>query len=137
LIAPDTSVLVAGFDEHHPHFDIAAQALSQVARDGRLITQTIAELYSTLTITSGLFNVDPSVALEYTMQFCQREPVGLPPAGYRQACEALAANSIRGRAIYDGLIALAAKHADLVLLSLDRRARPVYEACGARFEILI
>ena len=41
-----------------------------------------------------------------------------------------------GAPIFDALIALAARDADATLISLDRRAKPIYELCGADVRFL-
>jgi hypothetical protein len=43
---------------------------------------------------------------------------------------------VAGGAVYDLVVALAAQRAGAVLLSLDRRAAPTYEAAGAKYELL-
>lgn len=94
----------------------------------------MAETFSTLTRRP-----DPHPAarvLRYLGQFLNRPPVSLPPGSYYDALEHLANGEILGGAIYDGLIAAAAEHADLRLLSFDRRAARTYAKLGVDYEIL-
>lgn len=42
-----------------------------------------------------------------------------------------------GVATYDGLVALAAREHDAVLVTRDARARPTYEAIGVRVEAIV
>ncbi len=75
----------------------------------------------------------PSKALHFfTKQFTTEIPI--PP--YLHALNELVTLEIVGGAIYDGLIALAARDAEKKLLTLDRRAVPTYEAVGVEYEIL-
>jgi toxin FitB len=47
-----------------------------------------------------------------------------------------AAAGVAGGAVYDGLIASAAKEAGLLLVSCDARAAATYRALGVEFELL-
>jgi predicted nucleic acid-binding protein len=57
-------------------------------------------------------------------------PIQPRPAAYREALDLLAGHGRGGGAIYDALIALAARDAKATLVSLDRRAERTYELCG-------
>ncbi len=48
----------------------------------------------------------------------------------------LARLGIAGGAVYDALVAIAARHHRRPLLSRDRRARPIYDALGVELEVL-
>jgi len=61
---------------------------------------------------------------------------GRGPPSHREALDLLAAANRAGGAVYDALIGLAARDAEVTLLSLDARAQPVYELCGAQVRIL-
>jgi predicted nucleic acid-binding protein len=135
LIAPDSSVLIAGATPGHPFHDQALPTLPTIRSKGRLIAHTMAEAFSVLTRQA---NARPTAdVLRYLDQFLQHKPVGLPPASYAKVLKALADGGISGGAIYDGLIAAAAKQSGLRLLSLDRRAARTYAMLGADYEILI
>lgn len=135
MTAPDTSVLIAGFDSAHPFHEAAQQALVEVRRDGRLIAHTLAETFAVLT-AAGPYSYAPEPVLAYLGQFRDAEPVGLKPASYVQALAELAGVGIAGGAVYDALIAISAREAAAVLVSLDRRAAATYERCGVTFELL-
>ena len=95
----------------------------------------MAEAFSVLTRQA---NSHPTAdVLRYLDQFLEHQPVGLTPASYTKVLKALADGGISGGAIYDGLIAAAAKQSGLRLLSLDRRAARTYATLGADYEILI
>lgn len=126
MITPDTSVLVAGFDSTHPSFGLAEVALADVRTRGRLIAHTIAETYAVLTARGGPYPALPGDATAYLAQFLDRSPLGITPEAYPAALTELAAAGITGGAIYDGLIALAARAADAELVTLDTRATSTY-----------
>lgn len=135
MIAPDSSVLVAGADREHPFFDAAAAALLEVRERGRIISHTIAESYAVL--TSSVYARPPATVAEYIAQFLDREPVGLSPSEYPGAVDELSAAGIDGGATYDALIALGARQAEATLISLDRRAADTYRRCRVEFELLL
>jgi predicted nucleic acid-binding protein len=53
-----------------------------------------------------------------------------------EALELLCREERSGGSVFDALIALAARDADATLVSLDRRARPIYELCEVEFRLL-
>jgi predicted nucleic acid-binding protein len=134
--APDTSVLVAGFVSSHRFHEDVLPALAQVREQGNLIAHTIAETYSVLSATGGVYRADPPAVLAYLDQFIAKEPITLGASAYRKAIGLLAGEGRSGGAVYDALIGIAARDADVTLLSLDARAQPVYELCDARVRIL-
>ncbi len=133
---PDTSVLVAGFVASHRFHRDALPALGQVRRRGNLIAHTVAETYSVLSAPGGVYRAEPRAVVAYLDQFVSDEPVPVRPAAYMEALDLLAGGDRPGGAVYDALIGLAARDAEATLLSLDARAQPVYELCGARVQIL-
>ncbi|MCF3940977.1 MULTISPECIES: type II toxin-antitoxin system VapC family toxin [Gordonia] len=60
----------------------------------------------------------------------------LSPQHTAELVERFATVGISGGAVYDGLVGAAAAHANLTLLSLDRRAEPIYRALGVRLKLL-
>jgi len=64
------------------------------------------------------------------------EPVELPWLQYRAAPHLFARLGIEGWAVYDGLVALAAKTAGATLLTRDARAASTYARLGVTTEIL-
>jgi toxin FitB len=137
VIAPDTSVLVAGFvSSHRFHGDVLAP-LAEARDAGGLIAHTIAETFSVLTAAGGVYRAEAAAVLAYLDQFLAgEEPIPTPPAAYRQALDLLSVANRAGGAVYDALIGLAASNAGATLLSLDARAQPVYELCGADVRLL-
>jgi len=134
--APDTSVLVAGFVSSHRFNRDVMPALGEVRRRGNLIAHTIAEAYSVLSSPGGVYRAEPAAVVAYLDQFIAEEPIPVRPPSYREALDLLAGANRTGGAVYDALIGLAARDAEVTLLSLDARAQPVYELCGARVRIL-
>ena len=136
MIAPDTSVLIAGFVSSHRFHRDVLPSLAKVREEGNLIAHTIAEAYSVLTATGGVYRAEPGAVLAYLDQFVEAEPIPTLPSAYRRALDLLAAANRTGGAVYDALIGLAVSDAGATLLSLDARAQPVYELCGADVKLL-
>lgn len=136
MIAPDTSVLIAGFMPDHPFYGVAEAALTEVREGGCLISHTMAETYAVLSGPADVFRVEPSVVVAYLDEFLEGStPIQPRPDAHREAIELLSGRGRGGPSIYDALIALAARDANATLISLDHRARLTYELCGveARF----
>jgi predicted nucleic acid-binding protein len=136
MIAPDTSVLIAGFVPGHRSYGAAEAALAEVREDGRLIAHTMAETYAILSGPADVFRVEPGVVVAYLDEFLKdAEPIQPRPDACREALELLSGVGRGGASVYDALIALTARDAGATLISLDRRAKPTYELCGvdARF----
>jgi len=136
MIAPDSSVLVAGFVVEHRFHDAAALAVAEVRTGGRLVAHTMAEAYSVLSAPGGVYRAEPGVVVDYLDEVLDGSaPIQPRPAAYREALDVLLGKGRGGASVYDALIALTARDADAMLISLDRRARPTYELCGveARF----
>lgn len=136
MIAPDSSVLVAGFVPSHRFHEAVRPSLLEVVESGSLIAHTIAETYAVLSAPGGIYRAEPRVVVEYLDQFLtDGPPIPVQPHAYRRALDLLADDGRPGGAVYDALIALAAFYAEATLVSLDRRAERIYELCGveARF----
>jgi len=137
MIAPDTTVLVAGFDPDHPFHAEAVPVLVDVKAGGRLVTHTMAEAFSVLSSPSGPFRFAPQAVAAYVNQFVERsDPIPLRTGTYREALDLLGAHNRAGGVVYDTLIALAARDADVTLVSFDRRAERTYAACGVEARML-
>lgn len=136
-IAPDSSVLIAGFVESHRFHRAVLPALAEIAERGNLIAHTIAEAYSVLSASGGVYRAEPRAVLDYLDQFlAEGPPIPVAPAAYREALDLLVADGRPGGAVYDALIGLAARDAGVTLASLDGRAQPVYELCGVDVRML-
>ena len=134
-VTVDTSVLVAGASAEHPFFEIADGALTRFHEGaGRLVAHAVSETYAVL---SGGMNVPSNIAMGYIGQFTNRVVAGVQPELLPEVIGELAASGLKGGAIYDGLIAVGARDADLRLLSVDLRAKSTYERVGVDFEILL
>jgi toxin FitB len=137
VIAPDTSVLVAGFVADHPLRDAAESALVEVRDGGRLVAHTMAETYAVLSAPGGVYRVSPDQVKGYLDGILQRSaPIQPRPDAYADAIELLRGAGRGGAAIYDALIAMAARAAGATLVSLDRRAEQVYDLCGVEARML-
>lgn len=137
MIVPDSSVLVAGFFPDHPFYAVAESALADVRVGGRLVAHTLAESFSVLSAPGGVYRAEPQGVLEYLDGLLDdSSPIQPRPGSYREALELLCRESRAGGPVFDALIALAARDADATLISLDRRAKPVYELCGAEVRFL-
>lgn len=137
MIAPDSSVLVAGIHPGHPHHAAAVQALVEVKTSGRLVAHTMAETYSVLSSPSGPFRFEPGVVVAYLDQFLEgSDPIPHGPGSYREALRLLGERDQPGAAVFDALIALAARDANATLVSFDRRAERTYAACGVEARML-
>jgi toxin FitB len=137
VIVPDSSVLVAGFFPDHPLHDLAGSALAIVRLEGRLVAHTVAETYAVLSSPGGVHRADAVAVVTYLKDFLgESEPIVPRPSAYREALDLLSREGRGGGSIYDALIALTARDADATLVSLDRRAKPIYELCGADVRFL-
>lgn len=137
MIAPDSSVLVAGFVAGHQFHEVSMSALAEVKECGNLISHTITETFSVLSAPGRIYRAEPGAIVAYLDQFLGEEgPIPVPPAAYREALDILTESGRPGGAVYDALIALAARDAEATLVSLDARATPTYEACSADVRLI-
>lgn len=126
-IAVDTSVAVPLLLAAHEHHS----AVAAWARGRRLAVSghALAETYSVLTRLPGEARVAPVDAVAL---IDARFPMKLAPspetsAGFHQLC---ADRGIAGGAVYDALVAVAARDNDVVLATMDARARGTYDRVG-------
>ena len=133
MIALDTSVVVAAFATWHEGHSSAVAAL---ARRPRLPAHVIVETYSVLTRLPPPHRVPAPIAAAFLRERFPGPPLALPGASQRDLVDFAAGAGLLGGAIYDALVAATARHASATLLTRDRRAIPVYEAVGVRFELL-
>jgi toxin FitB len=134
---PDSSVLIAGYLRTHEFHTAAVTVLADVRQAGRLLGHTMAETYAVLTAPAGPYAVPGDSVVRYVERLAQREPAWLPAPRYTDALAELARLGIGGGAIYDGLIAFAAREIGGRLVSLDRRAAPTYRRLGAEHRLLV
>jgi predicted nucleic acid-binding protein len=93
------------------------------------------ETYSVLTRLPGALRLNAASA-RTVLAANFPASVFLTPSQSARALATLAEAGVAGGAVYDGLVALAATAAGIVLLTCDRRALPVYTALSVRVEIL-
>ncbi len=137
MIVPDTSVLVAGFVVEHRFHGAAESAVSEVRSEGHLVAHTMAETYAVLSAPGSVYRTEPEAVVSYLDEFLEGSPPIQPrPDAFREALELLSGEGRGGGAVYDALIALTVRDANATLISLDRRAKPVYELCGVEFRFL-
>ena len=128
----DTSVIVAGAQSWNPANELAIASLGGCRR---AISHTLLEAYSVLTRSPSPFRIDgPTVLAWLTAQFTSE--ISLPENSHLTSLETLHEAGISGGAIYDGVIALTARHHRATLLTLDKRAIGTYARLGTKFELL-
>ena len=129
----DTSVaiplLVAS---HEAHEVVSSWAAGRVLG---LAGHALAEAYAVLTRLPGDARVSAEDAVRLIDDnFPLRATV--PPEAAFELYRELAEYGVAGGATYDGLVALAARSQEAVLVTRDARARGTYEAVGARVQVL-
>lgn len=132
-VALDTSVAVAHLARSHTHHDLVRRHL--VAHQPCLTAHSLAETYSVLTRLPGdarLTAADARRLIEANFPTV----VGFPPETAERLHVVLSERGISGGAVYDGLVALAALHADLPLATRDVRAASTYMALAVRVELI-
>lgn len=132
-VAVDTSVAIPLLvRSHHDH--------AAVARwwDGRAVAlagHSLAETYSVLTRLPGDARLAPADAARLlTARFSA--PLLLSSSRARKLPETLARLGIAGGAVYDALVALAAKEHHAALATRDARARGTYDAVGVELIVV-
>jgi toxin FitB len=132
-IAVDTSVAIPLLvRSHHDH---AAVVRWWGGQDVALAGHALAETYSVLTRLPGDARLAPADAARLlTARFSA--PLLLNSSRARKLPDTLARLGIAGGAVYDALVALAAKEHDAVLATRDARARGTYDAVGVAVIVL-
>ena len=126
-VAIDTSVAVPlRVRSHHDHAAVVGWWNGQeVALSGH----ALAETYSVLTRLPGDARLTPAdAALLLTARFASPLVLSMPRT--RELPDTLSRLRIAGGAVYDALVALAAKEHGAALATRDARARATYEAVG-------
>ncbi|OBG79636.1 ribonuclease [Mycobacterium sp. E802] len=133
VTAVDTSVAVPLLVTSHPqHAMVAGWAKGRTLG---LSGHALAETYSVLTRLPGDARIDPADAVTLIDEnFPESFSLGVRAA--RAAHRELARRGIAGVATYDGLVALAAREHDAVLVTRDARARSTYETLGVVTKVL-
>jgi toxin FitB len=130
----DTSVAVPLLvASHERHLAVAEWARGRALS---LSGHALAETYSVLTRLPGDARVAPADAVTLIDENFD-QPLVLSATASREAHRELADNGVAGGATYDGLVALAARDHDAVLVTRDARARSTYETLGVAVEVLV
>ncbi|MBM7471717.1 type II toxin-antitoxin system VapC family toxin [Subtercola frigoramans] len=131
--ALDTSVSVPLLVKAHDAHDVvSAWAAGRVLG---LSGHALVETYSVLTRLPGDSRVDPADAV-LLIDDNFPEHFVLSAEATSTSHRELARNGVSGGATYDGLVALAAREHEAVLVTRDARARQTYEALGVKVEII-
>jgi predicted nucleic acid-binding protein len=132
-LAVDTSVAVPYvLRSHQAHADVRRHLLD---RRPSLTGHSLAETYSVLTRLPGdaRLQVDDAVTL---MDANFAETILLSPETARSVPGTLAPLGIAGGAVYDALVALAARDAGVTLATRDRRAAATYKTLDVTVELV-
>jgi predicted nucleic acid-binding protein len=132
VIAPDTSVLIAGFATWHEGHESAVRALN---RGVHLIAHTAVETYSVLTRLPPPHRVAPVAVRAYLTNLTSSDFLTLDANSHRGLLDRLAEHAISGGATYDALVGFTAKATGATLLTRDLRAVRTYEQLQVEFEL--
>jgi len=133
-VALDTSVAVPLLvRSHHDH---AAVVRWWNGQDVALAGHALAETYSVLTRLPGDARLAPADAARLlTARF--PKPLVLGTSRSRKLPDTLARLGIAGGAVYDAIVALAAKENGAALATRDARARGTYDAVGVTVIVVV
>jgi toxin FitB len=132
-VAVDTSVAIPLLvRSHHDH---AAVARWWAGQDIALTGHSLAETYSVLTRLPGDARLAPADAARLLAARFSA-PLVLSSSRTRKLPETLARLGIAGAAVYDALVALAAKEHGAALATRDARARGTYDAVGVEVIVI-
>ena len=128
-VAVDTSVAVPLLvRSHHDH---AAVVRWWSGQEVALSGHALAETYSVLTRLPGDARLAPADAARL-LDARFSTPLALSSSRTRKLPDMLSRLGIAGGAVYDALVALAAKEHRAVLATRDARARGTYDAVGVK-----
>jgi len=132
-VAIDTSVAVPLLvRSHHDH---AAVVRWWNGQDVALSGHALAETYSVLTRLPGDARLAPADAARL-MNARFSSPLMLSSLRSRKLPDTLSSLGIAGGAVYDALVALAAREHGAVLATRDARARGTYDAVGVKIIVV-
>lgn len=133
MIAPDTSVLVAGFATWHEGHEAAVRALN---RGVHLIAHAAVETYSVLTRLPPPHRIAPVAVHAYLADITSSNYLALDARSYRGLTDHLAEHDVTDGATYDALVGFTAKAAGAKLLTRDLRAVETYERLRVEVELV-
>jgi len=128
----DTSCAIALLSPDHD----AHQAVEDEC-DGKTLGLAGHALFETLAVLTRMPPI--KVALADAVALVEDNfpsSVWLSAAAVAASPKKLMESGVSGGRIYDALVGMAAAEHGVVLLTLDRRAKPTYEAIGAPFRLL-
>lgn len=135
MIAPDTSVVIAALAPWHEAHAAARSALGRTS-DRRLIAHVAFEATSSLSRMPRGQRVAATVVRSALEAMFPLDWLQLDAAGARRTLATAVVDGVRGGALYDAVIGATAAAAGGRLVTLDRRALPVYEIVGADVELI-
>ena len=130
-LALDTSVAVPFLTRSHVAHQVVQTHLA--GRRPALAGHSLVETYAVLTRLPGDARIAPADAVAL-MQAKLDPPLLLHPATAESIPAVLASVGIAGGAVYDAIVALAAREADLPLATRDLRAASTYAALNVGVE---
>lgn len=133
-MALDTSVAIPLLVHTHTAHDAVVRWCG--GRDVALCGHAVVETYSVLTRLPGEARLTPADAAAL-MAARFRPPLALRAATARRLPDLLGELEVAGGAVYDALVALAAREHGVTLATRDARARDTYEKVGARVALAI
>jgi uncharacterized protein with PIN domain len=131
--AVDTSVAVASLDESH-EAHVACRAAAVDHRPA-LAGHAAFETFAVLTRLPGPSRVSAGLAREL-LDAAYPDRCWLRPDEQNQLLALFPSIGVVGGMVYDALVGAAARQAERVLLSRDRRALRTYEALGVNVEFV-
>jgi len=132
-VAVDSSLAIPLLSANHEYHRFARSWAR--GRAMALTGHSAAETYSVLTRLPMAMRAEADDAAQLIQARFTRV-VLVPPAEASSVHLLLASAGIRGGAVYDALVALAARAAGLPLATRDARARTTYEALGVTVEVV-
>ncbi len=129
----DTSAAIALVTEDSDAHEAVRDACAGLVLG--LSGHALLETYSVLTRLPGGSRLSPAAASRVITQEFPGS-VALPEADAVRSVAVLAEAGVAGGAVYDGLVALAARSAGMTLLTCDRRAIGTYAALKAEVRII-
>ena len=126
--------MIAALSAWHENHEAAAEALADVRQ---LPAHVVIEAYAVLTRLPAGQAVQAGLAATTLADRFGQPPLRLGDGDRRTVLETLSRAAVLGGASYDGLVALEARAHGRTLLTLDRRAQPIYQRLGAAFSVIV
>jgi len=124
---------VAAFGRWHERH---TEAREQLASTRVLLAPVAVEAFSVLTRMPPPHRAPARLALEFLQRHFDWPPRALAPEAYGALLGDAARSDILGGAVYDALVAVTAREAGSMLVSLDRRAARTYRAVGVEHRLI-